>query len=87
MMPRARARKQASCLRGQKDELTDSMHFFYAIISIKAPYFFCVGFKMQGDAAALFHFLLPLKTRFLFQTYLLFGGEISYFTVSDSIVL
>lgn len=57
---------------------------FYTITTIKAPYFFCVGFKMKGDAAALFHFLLPLNKKFLFQTHLLFGEEVLYFPVSGS---
>lgn len=39
---------------------------------------------MKGDAAALFHFLLPLNKKFLFQTYLLFGEEIGYFPVPSA---
>lgn len=69
---------------GQKDELADSTCFFYTIANIKAPYFFSVGFKMKGDAAALFHSLLPLNKKLLFQTHLLFGEEIWYFPVSGS---
>lgn len=61
MLPRDRAEKQARCLVGQKDELTDNTRFFNSVINIKAPYFFCVGFKMEGDAAAFFHFLLLNK--------------------------
>lgn len=69
---------------GQKDVLTDSTRFFYTIINIKGPYFFCVSFKMEGDAAALVHFLLPLNKKFLFQSHLLFREEIEYFPVSGS---
>lgn len=39
---------------------------------------------MKGDAAALFHFLLPLNKKFLFQTHLLFGEEIGYFPVPSA---
>lgn len=60
---------------GQEDELTDSTHFFYTVTNIKAPHFFCVGFKMKGDAAALFHFLLPSNKNFVLQIHLLFEEE------------
>jgi len=37
---------------------------------------FVLVLKWWKIAAALFHFLLPLNKKFLFQTHLLFGGEI-----------
>lgn len=58
---------------------------FYTITSIKDLCFFSVSFTTKRDAAALFHFLLPLNKKILFQSHLFFADETGYFPVSSPV--